>query len=253
MIEKLLKQLGFADKEIRVYLTILEQGKTTPATVAKLTNIKRPTVYSISKELLDKGVIIEDLGGKQSHLIALPPEDLHNILKRDERNLQNKKVLVDQVITELQNFTKDTKYSIPKITFIYEEDLEDFLFKQTPEWNRSVMTHDKTWWGFQDPGVMKSYERWIDWFWTKEAPKDIILKCLSSQSPNEKQMARKGYENRQIKLWKGNFTGTTWVAGDYLLLMITDKHPHYLVQIHDPTMAHNMREMFKSIWKSETP
>jgi predicted transcriptional regulator len=250
MIENILKQLGFGDKEIKVYLAILEQGKTTPASIATLTGIKRPTVYSIAKELLEKGVIVEDIAGPHAFLVALPPEELKNIAKKEERELENKKILIDQAVTELQNFTKNTKYSIPKITFIYEEDLEDFLYKQTHEWFKSMMKYDSTWWGFQDPSFPSTYIKWIDWCW-KESPKEIKLKFLSNLNEQEKEIAKLNYEGRLIKSWdgKGEFTGTTIVAGDYILLILTSQKPHYLVQIYDATMAHNMRELFKSIWK----
>ncbi len=253
MIENTLKQLGFGDKEVRVYLTILEQGKTTPAAIATLTGIKRPTVYSIAKELVDKGVIVEDMAGPHGFLVALPPEELKNIAKKEERELESKKILINQAVTELQSFTKNTKYSIPKITFIYEEDLEDFLYKQTPEWNKSIMANDGSWWGFQDPTFPEIYKKWIDWFWNVSAPKNLMLKLLSNESRTEEQMA-KMYERRLIKFWDakgGTFTGSTLVAGDYILLIITSQKPHYLVQIHDATMAHNMRELFKSIWESK--
>ena len=254
MIENILKQLGFADKEVRVYLTILEQGKTTPAEVATLTGIKRPTVYSIAKTLLDKGVIVEDMAGPHGFLVALPPEDLKNIAQKEERELENKKILITQAVTELQNFTKNTKYSIPKITFIYEEDLENFLYKQTPEWSRSVLSYDGSWWGFQDPSFPHAYKKWIDWFWKESAPKDLTLKLLTSQSKLEDEIAEKNYSGRFIKFWDkkgGQFTGSTLVAGDYILLIITSQKPHYLVQIYDATMAHNMRELFKSIWEGQ--
>ena len=123
MLKESLKQLGFTDKEIEVYLAVLEQGKTTPANIALLTGINRTTVYSISKDLLEKGVIAEDIAGPKSYLVALPPDDLKNLAKKEERDLQSKKILIDQVTSELQNFTKNTKYSIPKISFIYEEDI----------------------------------------------------------------------------------------------------------------------------------
>ncbi len=252
MIENILKQLGFGDKEIKVYLTILEQGKTTPANIASITGIKRTTVYSISKELLDKGVITEDIAGPHGYLVALPPEDLKNIAQKEERELQNKRILIDQAVNELQTFTKNTKYAVPKITFIYEEDLNDFLYKQTPEWNKSMLTKDSTWWGFQDPSFPSSYPEWIDWVW-KTSPKEIQLKLLSHRSKAEEEIAAKNYERRNIRYWKDgfNFTGTNIVAGDYILLIITSQKPHYLVQIHDATMAHNMREMFRSMWESE--
>lgn len=250
MIEELLKRLGFAEKEIQIYLAVLSEGKITPANLAKITGINRSTVYSIAKELLNKGVIIGDIAGPKTHLIALPPEDLKNLIKKDEREIQNKKVLIDQTITELQSFSKTTKYSIPKITFIYEEDLEDFLYKQAPEWSNSIMSQDGTWWGFQDPSFVKSYQKWIDWFWKECAPKELSLKLLTNKSEPESEMSKRGYDRRLIKFWdKGtNFSATTWINGDYLIMVMTNKKPFYLVQIHDATLAHNMREMFKGMW-----
>ncbi len=253
MVKESLKQLGFAEKEIEVYLAVLEQGKTTPANIALLTGINRTTVYSIAKELLEKGVIAEDIAGPKSYLVALPPEELKNLARIEERDLQAKRILITQVTTELQNFTKNTKYSIPKISFIYKEDIKNFLYKQTPEWNNSAMGRDKTWWGFQDPTFVLYYQKWIDWFWQESKPKDFELKLLSNNTADEQLVNKKGYEGRQIKFWdKGNnFTATTWIAGDYLIMAVTNQHPFYLVQIHDATLAHNMREMFKNIWEEQ--
>jgi len=54
-----------------------------------------------------------------------------------------------------------------------------------------------------------------------------------------------------MKFWNepSKFTATTWIAGDYLVMIITNQRPHYLVEIYDATLAHNMREVFKGLWK----
>ena len=65
MINDLLKQLGFGDKEILIYLTLLQHGKLTPSSLAKIVNLNRSTVYSIAKDLAAKGIIAEDFRGKQ--------------------------------------------------------------------------------------------------------------------------------------------------------------------------------------------
>ncbi len=61
----------------------------------------------------------------------------------------------------------------------------------------------------------------------------------------------KAYKRRVLKFWKNTveFTGSTWVCGDYLVMIITNQHPHYLIEIHDATLAHNVREICKGIWK----
>ena len=84
MIHDLLKQLDFNEKERDIYLAVLKNGKITPAEVAKITRINRTTVYSVSSDLIKRGVIAEDLGGRIRYLVARPPEDLSEILRKDE-------------------------------------------------------------------------------------------------------------------------------------------------------------------------
>ncbi len=251
MINNILSELGLKEKEIEIYLKILEQGKTTPAHIARLTGINRSTTYNIAKGLIERGIILEDVGDKQIYLIALPPEELKNITRKEERELLDKKNLIEQAVSELKAISKNVEYSIPKINFVYEESLEDYMYKQAPIWSQSIMKYDTIWWGFQDPTFVKYYSKWIDWFWTKSSPDKLSLRLLSNESKAEEEMKKLNYERRLIKFWDGDghFTATTWVCGDYLILVVTDQKPHYLMQIHDAKLADNMREIFKGIWK----
>ena len=56
-------------------------------------------------------------------------------------------------------------------------------------------------------------------------------------------------EKRNIRFVSGmNFTSSVWIAGDYIVMASTRQHPFYLFEIHDATLAHNMRETFKKLW-----
>ncbi len=145
MINEILKNIGFTDKEIEVYLAIVESGKVAPTDISKLTGINRTTVYSVAKELVRRGVVAEDLGGETSYLVALPPQDLKTIIVKEEKELEDKKSLVDKAIDELKHFAKNTKYAVPKIVFIGEDGLDAYLYKQTPIWNESILKYDDIW------------------------------------------------------------------------------------------------------------
>lgn len=252
MINDTLKQLGLNDKQISVYLAVLQQGKVTPGNVASFTRINRTTVYSVAKELIENGFISEDLAGHHRYLVARPTQELQYLVKQQERAVQKKKQLVDQAIEELRSFTKGTKYQIPKIVFVAEEELENYLYKQTPAWDISIAKYDRLWWGFQDKTFVKYYETWIDWYWETGGAKDSELQLFSNVSAEE--IKRKKFPRRRIKIWNKpqDFTATLWILGDYVISIVTSTRPHYLVEIHDLVLAHNMREMFKGIWQ-ETP
>jgi hypothetical protein len=113
------------------------------------------------------------------------------------------------------------------------------------------MEYDGVWWGFQDPKFVLHYQKWIDWFWQNVAPSGFVLNLLSNKAAIEKVMQEKEYANRRnIKVWKETkkFTGTLWVAGDYVITINTSERPHYLVEFYNVLLAHNLRELFKGIW-----
>lgn len=243
----LLLQLGLNEKEIKVYKTLLKHGKLTPAAIAKLTKINRTTVYSTAKLLVAKGMVAEDLGGKTLSFIATPPASLNKLLDQQKVELKAKEKLLSAVVEELSLLGTHTELLIPKIRFIEEQSLEKYLYKEAKKWDSSARTLDSTWWGFQDHSLVEKYEKWIHWLW-KSVHKDSIVNMFSNHSNTERRLRYK-YPKRQVKFLENqNFTATTWVVGNYLILVSCGQSPSYLIEIHDTTLSHNMRELFKNLW-----
>lgn len=251
MLNKYLQQLGFTDNELAVYLTVQEGGKLSAADVSRITKINRTTVYSVAGELIKKGVIQEDLGGVTRYYTALSPEELRSLYKSEEEELKQKKAAVEQAIIELAAIPKSKKYSVPKIRFIDEPQLKDFLHKQLPVWIQSAKKYpDHNWWGFQDVSLVEEYKDWVDYHW-KIFPEDFGMRVFTNNKKAEKEVAGKiSNTRRQTKYWNKSleFSATHVVLGDYVLFIVTNQHPHYLVETLDAVMAHNLREMFKGFW-----
>lgn len=250
MIEDILKKLDFNDKEVVVYLLVLQHGKLTPVEISKLTKINRTTVYSTAKELVKKGILLEDVGNTKSTFVALPPSSFEHLLKKEQKKLEDKKILTMQAIRELGALAVNMKYSVPKIVFVQEEDVEAHLYRQAPIWNRSMLDSNTKYWGFQDSSFVDSYEKWIDWYWTEEpSSRNVELKLLSTEQAE--QLKKQKYSRRQIEFWDKakDITATTWVMGDYVTMIVTNQKPHYLVEVMDKTLAHNLRVMFRGLWE----
>jgi sugar-specific transcriptional regulator TrmB len=248
-LQKSLENLGFSAKEIQVYLAIIKLGKTTPAEVAKVTKIGRPTVYNLAKSLISKGVIAEDKADAILHLVALPPEGLRASIERSKVELSKRESLVDGAIEELGLIQSGESYPVPRLRFVEENELRDYLFQSAMKWNESVISKDGVWYGFQDHSFVENYEDWIDWTVKKFKGMKYEVKLFSNASKIEEKLEGKIPE-RNIKFLKSSrFTATTWVVGDYLVMISTSKAPFYLVEIHDALMAENMREVFKNMWE----
>ncbi len=57
MIDEILKQLGFSDKDIKVYNTLVKCGIVTAGEIAKKTDIPRSSVYGILSRLQREGIV----------------------------------------------------------------------------------------------------------------------------------------------------------------------------------------------------
>ena len=253
MYQDTLVKLGFSDKEIAIYTTLLQHVSLSAAEISKLTRINRTTVYSATKELTKKGLLSEDLGAKTRKFVALPPQNIERLFQNEQKKLDDKKPYILRAVRELNVFTQASKYTVPKIIFVEEENIESHLYKQTAVWNKSMKDRNVAYWGFQDASFVKHFEEWIDWYWTLEQSSNAIeLKLLSNKIAE--QLKKKKYERRQIIFWDktDDFTGTTWIMGDYTTIIMTDRKPYYLIEIHDQTIAHNMREVFKGLWEELT-
>lgn len=252
MVQETLQKLGFNEKEAEIYLEVLRLGRTTPARIAKNTGINRTTIYSVSKSLIKKGMLIEDIGNKFTYLMALPPKNLHARIERQKKQLEKEERLINQAIAEISDLPANIQFAIPKIRFIEESDLEDYLYKQTDEWNKSIKQNDNTWRGFQDHTFIDHYKKWVFDYWTKfKSSENIFEKVLTNQAEIEKQMTNKSISGRETIFWNksANFSSSFWIGGDYIIMIYTQNRPFYLIEIYNPAMAHNLREVFKNLWE----
>jgi sugar-specific transcriptional regulator TrmB len=250
-----LKKLGLNDKEARVYLALLKQGKTKPSALAKITKLNRATLYNVAKGLVSRGIIAEDLSGKVLHFVALRPENLHKTLDQAKREMKEKEELIKVAVNELNLINSEKSYPVPKIRFIEEHDLEKFLFDNLIKWQEEVISADGIWRGFQDHTFVENYFRWIEATWkTKESRHgNYQARAFTNESAVERKLKGKYQPKRQVRfLSDTNFTATVWICGNYLVMISTRQHPFYLVEIHDQTMALNMREMLKKLWSADT-
>lgn len=236
--------------EQEVYLTVLKSGKIAPQQVARMTGINRTTVYSISRKLESLGLIIQDYGQRVRYLVAEDPKNMVTIFEREEKRLYEKKKIAEELAKELFQLKSEKHYSVPRIRFIEETELEKFLYEAYPRWSESVKKQGNIWRGFQDDSLTSSYRDWIEWTWKKDTDGTLTTTFFTNTSEIEEVLYKK-YPTRYMKtLPKGvSFDSSFWVTGDYLIMIQTRARPHYLVEIHDEVLARNQRELFKGLWE----
>lgn len=128
-----LKNLGLSEKEVLVYLALLQLGSATPYQIANKSGIKRPTAYVIAEDLVKKGLIVHVPGEEKKNYIAKSPETF--IEEHEERLLAAKKIL-----PELRSYQKG---EIEKPSIMYFEGMEGmrqaYKYKEKELYNKEIV------------------------------------------------------------------------------------------------------------------
>src|SRR3989344_7337451 len=104
----ILKQLGFSEKEITVYLTLLKSGPSSVRTLAQVSGINRGTTYDILKSLKENSLISFYHKDTRQFFVAEDPSALHKNLEHRIDNLEEVREHLTSVIPELRSLFSDS-------------------------------------------------------------------------------------------------------------------------------------------------
>jgi len=249
----LLDLLDLNKAEIALYEAVMKTGSLPATGIAKATGLKRTTAYNVARSLVEKGLLVEDITKRPVIFSLADPEQLLSQIDKEKKQLEIREESYRKIAGELSKIKAKSDYPVPTVRFVQEDKIEEFLKKNASVWDETgVESNECTWWGFQDHQFVEHYGDWIEWYWQRWNEK-MDLKLLSNGAKTEVEFAKKNQHlsRRNIKFWGEalDFYSTTWIVGDYVIMINTRQHPFYLVEIHDKLMAHDQREVFKNLWE----
>jgi sugar-specific transcriptional regulator TrmB len=112
----ILKKLGLSDKEIKIYLKLLENGPLSVRTVAQAAFLNRGTAYDVLKDLMKIGLVSYFHKDTKQHFVAEDPSRLIKLLSNREDELKSIKNRIEEIVPDLkilqnsQNNKPVTKY-----------------------------------------------------------------------------------------------------------------------------------------------
>ncbi len=106
-IEVILKNFGLSEKEIAVYLALVELGPSSVRDISAKSKVNRGTSYDILKSLINLGVVSYYNKESKQYFIAEPPEKLLSA--------------IDQKQEDLSEVRKNIEQSLPLIKTLFEK------------------------------------------------------------------------------------------------------------------------------------
>lgn len=94
-LQKILEMNGLTSKEAAVYLSLLELQQATPSTIARRSNIKRPTAYVILDTLKKKGLVSYV---KKNKLLYYRITNPHSLVEEQQNRYQQLEKALPELI-----------------------------------------------------------------------------------------------------------------------------------------------------------
>lgn len=114
----ILKNLGFNDKEILIYTTLLKTGAASIRAIATKSEINRGTVYDILKKLQAENLVSFYHEKTKQKFVAESPDKLLELVKTEENKLRDAKKELNNLIPELKSL--QGKENSSPVTKFYE-------------------------------------------------------------------------------------------------------------------------------------
>lgn len=188
-LKKTLEYIGFSEKEVLVYLALLELGKGTVTQISKKAGINRPTGYHILFSLESKELV--KVSGKEpkQEYVAESPDQIERMLLKKIENDQSRINEAKKIIPELKSIHSVTDR--PKVLFYegkegMEKVYEDTLTSTEPI--RAYASVENMHLGL--PGYFPEYYK-------RRAGKGIAIRAIVPDSETGRE--RKSFDSKEMR------------------------------------------------------
>lgn len=248
LIKQNLQVLGFSEEEIIIYLAALEEGCTTPLSLARNTGIPRTTVYLLIDSLVEKNILslIEE-GTKKSYSPA-SPEELIRIAQKKKIQLQETVLSLRQELPMLQALYGHTKNK-PGIYYVSgEEEVLKVLHQISKEEKiyiqREICNVQSTF----DIAFNQTIQEWERFL---VPMRELIWGTSEEISEYTKSFASSRHEIRRVE--QGGESAIYMIISDERVIYVIKKENHIsAIILKDSTFTHFEHMRFHMIWDQAT-
>ncbi len=228
---EILKDLGFEEREIKIYLALIRIGDSPALKISKEIGIDRTTTYDILERLIGRGIVSSYIKNKSKHFSALAPEKLLTYFREKYSSLEN-------ILPELNKISNQTPEIIKCELFYGKEGLKSV--------GKDIVNNAKE---YRVIGIRKEYEEILGYFNEQAILKldQFKAKEFAIVEKNAKFMKLKNGEYRYLD--KKLISPVTTLIYRNKVVFFIWKEPYYAVSIENEQLAKSQTEHFNFLWK----
>lgn len=245
-IATLLKRLNLDEREIAVYLVLLQLRMARASAVAKAAKQSRSHTYLVLRSLQERGLVAEMERGKVLHFVAEPPDRLLGYIEGREEELRTLKPLVRGALPYLESLQHPLVEQARITTLSGPEGMKHVY--------RELMSGEYC--GLSNPQAAERTfgQDYMKMLLRKGA--ELTGKDLLVDGPAAKRYIQnvRQHEHYAVRLFPAGveFPGNTVIRGDTVFFITYDRDGT-IIRLEHRSIAEAMRVWFSLLWEQGRP
>ncbi len=234
---KILEDIGLTNAEIKVYLALLELGKSTAGPIIEKTTLQSSVVHMTLNKLIERGFVSFVFEGQRKHYQASNPRHIIEYLEEKKERFQN-------ILPELLAKQQISREKPIAAVFHGIKGIKELLLELLDTSGKEHHTFGST-----RESLMLGEEWWINYH-RKRASKGIYAKLLFNESLKSWK-AENRYSKTELRYTKAGFEPLTEtiIRNDKIAIIIWTEKPIGIL-IHNKSAADSYEKYFHFIWNS---
>jgi sugar-specific transcriptional regulator TrmB len=237
MDTRILEDLGFTNAEIKVYLTLLELGKSTAGPIINGSGLQSSVVHTTLNKLISKGFVSFVKEGQRNHYSTANPKHISDYI-------DDKKKEFEELLPFLLTKQERAKEKSEVTTFLGIKGIRELLFELLNAGGKEHHTF-----GSSKESLIMGETFWINYH-KRRATKGIKAKLLFNESLKKWTDINK-YPKAQYKFTKLGFEPLTEtiIRNDKIGIILWIRIPIGIL-IHNKEAAKSYDNFWKLMWEN---
>src|SRR3989344_523144 len=234
----LLKNIGFTDKDAKVYVALLKLGDSNIKSLVDETNLPRSTIYTRIKKLYSLGAVEVFQKKRTKYYIAVTPEKLINIVKNNTKELEDHIDIFRNTVNAAEPYSSKIKL------FEGEEGIKLIL--------NDIVDESRPFLAIVSIDDMARIARdHFELFIERRIEKRLSVRLITNKTRESETLRQKDDEERRITRFvpsQYDFRTATYIYGDKIAMLSLNDKPVLGLIIEDASMANTHRMYFEALW-----
>ena len=241
-LRKTLQFIGFSEKEVSVYLALLELGKGTVTQISRKAGINRPTGYHILESLAVKELV--KMSGKEpkEEYIAESPDKIEKLLEERLHNAQAYLSEAKKIVPELKSIHNVSER--PKIYFYEGKEGLERVYEDTLTSHETIRAYASI------ENMHAGLPGYFPEYYKRRAGKSIAIRAIipnTNEGAERKTLdAKEMRETALVPKDKFSFSPEINIYDDKIMIASWREKLGIIIESHE--IADAMKKVFELAW-----